>query len=366
MADAKTVKIRASLAIASTKGQPGRPRGKLTQLQKVTRLQQLLVQYPKGITIDEIAGHLQVDPRSARRYVKALRSELRTDLEPVTDGDGAKRWRIPDVDVPRRVAMRRTQAYALLAARPLFAGMRGSTVYEEIALASESLLGIARRPGRGPNGGLRGADLEQRFRYVSFAPKDYSERGEDLDNLFQAVADLRPIAFLYPSASAAFERVTVQPYALLLYKESIYALGLDVALQRVRTFELDFVRDSRLLADEPFELPPDFSVDDYAQGQFGLWRLDGVPVAAVIDFDPTIAGQISARRFHPSQRTEALASGGVRVHLAVGDSSELASWVVGFGPLAVVREPEALRVQVAETFAAALARYQPVNPQAKP
>ena len=80
--------------------------------------------------------------------------------------------------------------------------MRGSTVYEEIALASESLLGIARRPGRGPNGGLRGADLEQRFRYVSFAPKDYSERGEDLDNLFQAVADRSSTHPRQPHSSA--------------------------------------------------------------------------------------------------------------------------------------------------------------------
>lgn len=345
--------------MAPAKGRPGRPRGKLTQLQKVTRLQQLFLQHPKGITIDEIATHLQVNPRSARRYVAALRTELRNELEPVTDGDGAKRWRIPDVEVPRRVAMRRTQAYALLAARPLFAAMRGSTVYEEIALASETLLGVARRPGRGPNAGLRGADLEQRFRYVAFAPKDYSERSEDLDNLFQAVADLRPASMLYPSASGAFERVTVHPYALLLYKESIYALGRDVATGTVRTFELDFVRDTRLLEQPAFELPEDFSVDDYAQGQFGLWRTEREPVPAVVDFDGATAGQVTARRYHPSQRTEPLPDGGVRVHLSLGNSSELASWVLGFGPHAFVQEPAELRLQVEELLVAALTRYRP-------
>ncbi len=359
------MKSRAELKPNASKARPGRPRGKLTQLQKVTRLQQLLLQYPRGITVEEIAHHLQVAPRSARRYVKALTSELKTELEPVTDGDGLKRWRIPDVDVPRRVGMRRAQAYALLAARPLFEVMRGSSVYEEIALASESLLGIARRPGRGPNAGLRGEHLEQRFRYVPFAPKDYGARSEDLDNLFNAVADLRPLTMRYPSSDGNFERLRVHPYALVLYKESIYVLGRDLARDEVRTFELDFVRNARPNDEERFELPADFSVEDYAQGQFGLWREGTQTVDAVVDFDRSIAAQVTARRFHPSQRIESLEDGSVRVHLSLGDPSELSAWVMGFGPLAVVREPQALRDSIEQTLTAALARYQSFSPPSK-
>lgn len=340
---------------------PGRPRGKLTQVQKVTRLQQLLLQFPRGLTTNEIAKHLRVDPRSARRYVATLQSELRLDLESVTDGSGGRRWKIPDVDVPRRVSIRRTQAYALLAARPLFASMRGSTVYEEIDLAAESLLGVARRPGRGPNAGMLGTDLEARFRYVAFAPKDYSARTEDLDNLFQAVADLRPVSLRYPSLSGALERVEFHPYALLLYKESIYALGLDPWRQVIRTLELDFVRDTQLQEDMRFEIPEDFAVEDYLQGQFGIWKAHGREEHVVIDFDSRVAPQVASRTFHASQRLDPLADGNVRLTMTLGDVSEVASWVLGFGPLAVVREPTDLRDEVARSLEATLARYATVE-----
>jgi len=318
------------------------------------------------MTSAEIAKHLSVDPRSARRYIEALRSELKVELERIPDSDGVKRWRIPDIDVPRRLAIRRTQAYALLASRPLFEALKGSTLYEEIALASSGLLGIARRPGRGPNAGLVAAELEDRFRYVAFAPKDYGERSEDLDTLFQAVADLQPVSLMYPAQSGAYERFTVHPYALLLYKESIFTLALDPRTSDVRTLELDFVRGSRMVDDQRFELPEGFRVDDYLQGQFGLWRSRGEPTEAVIDFDARISAQITARTFHPSQRVELLPDGSARVRFALGDVSEFAAWAIGFGPLAVVREPASLREQVAESLEAALARYRPVDAEPSP
>ncbi|HZO16459.1 MAG TPA: WYL domain-containing protein, partial [Polyangiaceae bacterium] len=143
----------------------------------MSELRRLLHLHPSGVTLLEIAAHLRVTPRSARRYLR----ELSYDLEAVPERPGGqKRWRIPAVDLPRRVAVRRTQAYALLAARGLFDSMRGSTLYEEIDLAVQTLLGVARRPGRGPNSGVADAQLEQRFRYLPFAPKDYSHKSEDL------------------------------------------------------------------------------------------------------------------------------------------------------------------------------------------
>src|SRR5207253_1709749 len=178
--------------------------------------------------------------------------------------------------------------------------------------------------------------------------------------LFQAVADLRPVALGY----AEDDRLLVHPYALVLYKEALFALAFDVAAGAVRTLELRQVRDARLLENQRFELPADFSVDDYCQGQFGLWRPDGPATSAVIDFDPSVAEELASRRFHPSQRLEAV-DGGVRMHLEIGDTRELCAWVMGFGPLAVVREPRALRDEVARALRAALGRYRPTTKKAR-
>src|SRR5262249_60193173 len=82
---------------------------------------------------------------------------------------GARLWRLAPNEVPRKIEVRRTQAYALLAARRLFEPMRGSTLYEEIDLAAQKLFAVARRPGRGPNPGVADARLEDRFPYLPFA-----------------------------------------------------------------------------------------------------------------------------------------------------------------------------------------------------
>jgi predicted DNA-binding transcriptional regulator YafY len=324
-------------------------------------LKGLLSQHPKGLTLYEMATRLAVTPRSMRRYLAEIHRHV--EIEPVAPGAGrAKRWRIAPAELPRRVAIRRVQAYALLAARPLFALLRGSTLYEEIDLAGQHLLGIARRPGRGPNAGVHDARLEDRFVYLPFAPKDYSAQSESLDDLFQAVADLRPLTCRYPRAEdGKLERLQLHPYALVLYKDAVLVLGLDVGRDQIRTFQLDHVTDTSCVTGARFELPKDFRLEDYWQGQFGL----GKPTTrseVVIDFDPSVAEQVRTRRFHSSQQLVPSRHGGVRLRMAVGDLDEVASWVLGFGPLAKVVSPAGLARQVRERLHAAWLRYEPARP----
>ena len=95
-----------------------------------------------------------------------------------------------------------------------------------IHLAVDKLLAFSRRPGRGPNAGRADARLEERFLYLPFAPKNYGEKTDELDDLFQAVADLRPLSLLYRSAQKSKEeRIVIHPYAMVLHRDSIYCVG---------------------------------------------------------------------------------------------------------------------------------------------
>ncbi len=341
--------------------QRGRPRGPFTQHRRLDSLRSLLQKHPAGLTIYELARELNVTPRSLRRYLVEVKREL--DLVSVATRPGGPRlWRLSPSEAPRRVEVRRTQAYALLAARRLFEPMRGSTLFEEIDLAAQRLLGVARRPGRGPNAGVADARLEERFLYLPFAPKDYAARTEELDDLFQSVADLRPLRCRYRrSRDGREERVLIHPYALVLYKDAIYCVGLHVSRGEVRTFLLDRMRDTECAVTERFELPPDFSIDDYFQGQFGIWR-GGEPRRVVIDFDERVTEFVRTRKVHPSQEITPLPGGGVRLTMHIGDMTELATWVLGFGETARVVEPPDLVDRVKRELAGALARYAEAPP----
>ncbi len=315
-------------------------------------LRRLLTQHPSGVTLTEIAARLQVTERSARRYLAELNFDL--ESEPERPG-GQKRWRIPAVDLPRRVALRRTQAYALLAAKPLFEPMQGSTLYEEIDLAAQTLLAVARRPGRGPNAGVQGA-LEERFRYVPFAPKNYAEKAEELDAVFEAVADLRPLAFRYPNAQGgALERRVVHPLAIVLYKDAIHCLAHDPSIGKVQTLALEAMANARTHGDR-FTIPEDFVLEDYVQGQFGLWRAEGDTHEVVIELDASVADYVLTRSVHPTQRVHEV-DGGVELIFDIADLTEVTTWVLGFGRLARVLAPLELVARVRDELAQALGRY---------
>ena len=143
---------------------------------------------------------------------------------------------------------------------------------------------------------------------------------------------------------------------MVLYKDAIYCVGLHVGKKEIRTFLLDRMRDTECAVTERFELPEGFSIDDYFQGQFGIWR-GKEPKRVVIDFDAKVAEFVRTRRIHPSQQIESLPKGGVRMTMMIGDLTELATWILGFGETARVVEPPELVERVTRELEGALAHY---------
>jgi predicted DNA-binding transcriptional regulator YafY len=342
----------------------GRPKGKFTQHRRLDKLRELLERHPRGLSLYDLAGALNVTVRSMRRYLKEIEREF--DLESVpTRGGAALLWRLRPNEMPRKVELRRTQTYALLAARRLFEPMRGSALFDEIDHAVMKLLALAQRPGRGPNAGLADARLEERFLYLPHAPKNYAERTEELDDLFQAVSDLRPLSLLYKSATRSDEeRITIHPYALVLHRDSIYCVGFHTGRQEIRTFVLDRMRDTECAIAERFELPGDFHIDQYFQGEFGIWR-DPQQQKVVLEFDAHAAEYIRARRVHHSQRLATISGGGVRLTMTIGNLTQVVSWVLEWGARVKVIEPPELIDRVRSELLGALALY-PVEAPSKP
>ena len=342
----------------------GRPKGGFTQHRRLDRLRDVLARHNRGMTLYELADALDVSVRTMRRYMQEVSREY--ELEHVVPrGGGPRLWRIRASEIPRKLELRRTQAYALLAARRLFEPMRGSTLFEEISLAIDRLTALAQRPGRGPNAGIADARLEQRFLYLPHAPKNYQERTEELDDLFQAVSDLRPIRMLYHSVGKPEERVTVHPYAMVLHRDSVYCVGRHVEKDQVRTFVLDRMRNTEASATERFELPEDFDVDQYFQGEFGIWRAPNQRHKVVIEFDAEAVEYIRARTVHPSQRLVGIAGGGVRLTMTVGNLTPVTSWVLEWGERVRVVSPPELVERVTNELKGALAKYNSVA-DAKP
>jgi predicted DNA-binding transcriptional regulator YafY len=344
----------------------GRPAGKFTQHRRLDFLRDKLEAHPHGLTLEEIAGMLRVSTRSVRRYLREL--ALVTELEPVPEGKGSFRWRIKPSERGRTVALRRTQAYGLLAARRIFEILKGSALYDEIDLAIRQVEQVAHRPA--VRTALRGeasseARLEERFAYVPPSPSHYANRSEDVDELFQAVADLRVLRFRYREGSGDTAelrpaRVTAHPYAIVLHGGAILCVGRDVDAGVQRAFTFDAMSELAASDAERFELPLDFELGPWLQGEFGVAR-SARTLKLLVEFDARVGDAVRTRRFHPTQKIAVAADGRIRVSLSVAESPEVLArvqrWVLGFGSAARVLEPVDFADAVNDELRRAAARY---------
>jgi predicted DNA-binding transcriptional regulator YafY len=338
----------------------GRPSGTFTQHRRLDRLRDVLTANPAGLTLENLASLLHVTTRSVRRYLDELDHATEVESLETTPG-GAHIWRIKPSERGRAVALRRAQAYGLLATRHVLEVFKGSALYDELDLVLRQVLQVAQRPTRTPgevSGGLR---LDERFLYLPALAKSHAARAEEIDVLFQAVAELRVLRFKHKDGGKT-ERVTAHPYALLVHRGAIVCVGLDAADDRVRVFPFDRMADLRANDAERFALPDAFDVASCVHGDFGVAPPSARAQRVIVEFDARVADDVRARRVHPSQKIATAPDGRVRVSMAVpmleAVRASVSQWVLGFGAAARVIEPEELAVAVAAELERAAARYR--------
>ena len=101
---------------------------------------------------------------------------------------------------------------------------------------------------------------------------------------------------------------------------------------------------SAQLLDKPARVLPGFDLDDYiARGEFGMPLQGQGLIDLVVDVQRLAANTFIERPLAANQRVEVLDESTLRLSVCVPDTHELRRWLLGFGPLAVVRSPANLR-----------------------
>ena len=335
----------------------GRPSGAFTQHRRIDRLRDVLENEPRGLTLEDLSRLLRITQRSVRRYLKEL-GEL-TQLENVeTVRGGAHLWRIKPSERGRAVSLRRAQAYAILATRRALDVLKGSALYDEVDIALGHIEKIAQTPfraqGKAEISGERG--LEGRFFWLPPTARTYAARGEDLDELFRAVADLRVLHFRVRGAKS--DRIAFHPYAMIVHKGSIAVLGVRAGanVRDVDVFAFESLSELGSSETEHFDLPASFDVSTYIHGEFGLGRPGKGRV--IVEFDARVADEIRAKKLHRDQKLATAPDGRVRVSLPLVNPDNMIAWVLSWGEAARIVEPPELVRHVAEKLERAALRYR--------
>ena len=102
------------------------------------------------------------------------------------------------------------------------------------------------------------------------------------------------------------------------------------------------MRDTQCETNQRSELPSDFSIEDYFQGEFGIWR-SNEKHRVIVEFDAAAAEYVRSRKVHETQRLAPIVGGGIRLTMTVGDLTPVVSWILEWVRECESKLPELLR-----------------------
>ncbi|MFI5558893.1 helix-turn-helix transcriptional regulator [Amycolatopsis japonica] len=201
-------------------------------------------------TVAELAGRLDVDERTVRRYAEHL-VDLDIPVRSVRGRYGGYRL-APGYRMPPLML---TDEEALAVLLGLVAGRRAGLIATSAA-AVESAVAKVRRVlpealGRRLDALLETAD------FTAPARKALSAEAEVLLTVAEAARDRRPVALAYLAGNGGASERVVHPYGVVAHSGRWYLTGFDSASGEVRTFRVDRIKSAETRAGT-FETPDGF------------------------------------------------------------------------------------------------------------
>src|SRR5579871_1969069 len=328
-----------------------RKAGTVTRYAPAARLHELrtMLDGAEGVSIYDLAERFRVNPRTALRYLQALARAG----EPLYEEMSGKRkvWRLMPTARRQTITLTTAQMVALYLSRRVFDFLAGTGFKEDLDDVFAKLEATLRRKDFAA---VR--NLDRKVFDVNEARHLYEGRLEDVNDIMTALLREERLRVTQEGVSGGNKTFVLEPYTLLVYKKGLYLAGRSQGHGgEIRTFALDGFREVEWLRGDRFEYPADFRPEQITEGAFGLIR--GKDETRVrIWFDEKVARYVQRRMWHPTQRFRRVA-GGVEMTMDVRGTTEIVSWVLGFGGTARVVAPEALRAAVVADLARAAARY---------
>jgi predicted DNA-binding transcriptional regulator YafY len=300
-----------------------------------------------GVTIYEIAERFGCSVRTAVRYLRALEAAGEPLYE---ERDGRRKvWRLMPSARKETITLTTSQMVSLFLSRRVFDFLAGTGFKEDLDEVFDLLEARLKKRDF-----LAVQHLDRKIFDFNEAPHIYQDRLEHVNEIMTALLREDVLRVSHGSVSRGQKAFELLPYTLLVYKKGLYLAGFSRHHQGIRTFSLDEFREVEWLRGQNFDYPADYLPQKLGEGAFGL--IPGPRTRVRIFFAQKVGRFVRRRLWHPTQTIRAV-EGGVELTMEVSGTTELTSWVLGFGDQAEVIEPESLRDAVAAELERALRRY---------
>lgn len=336
-----------ALAVAA-KYQKGSPViRRMTKLDRVLRLVNLLCETSDGVSLDDIATEFSVNRRTAERMRDVVALHFDIDEEVVAR---IKRYRISGS--LRRVYTRpnAVEIAALKMEADARAAVKAPAAGQLFNLLAKVRGALDNRERRRIDPDL---DALTRLQRCRVGPGPAVDVAPDVLAVVQgAILAGNCAEFLYRSEKGLEPKQrSVVPYGLI-HGPITYLVGKLPDTDRPPVlFRLDRMGDARI-SNRPGIPPSDWDLDAWMAQSFGLWREEDHEI--VLRVSPGAAARARQWRFHPAQTLEQDGEALV-VRFRAGGLREIADHIFTWGGDVRIEAPEALRKVMKERLLLALA-----------
>lgn len=301
-------------------------------------------------TISDMAGHHIVSTKTIRRDLAAL---MEAGF-PLYDEryDGKVYWRLNEEYKGLPLAsLSLSETAALYFSKKLVINLAAPPFSGDIASAFKKIESAL------PEKNIKFLDsLDSMISVRADAPKDLDHSKQTIKVLMEAIGEEMRVKMQYFSVHSQQKKTyTIHPYRLMYFRGGLYLFAYVEEYKQIRTFAIERIESIEKTRDR-FDKPPDFSVESYLESAFGVVKED--PFDVEIIFKADIAEYVRSRVWHPSQIVREIGGGRINMKMHVGGEFELGSWILSFGPSAVVVSPERLRRRVEAELSRALDNYR--------
>ncbi|HEY5637817.1 MAG TPA: YafY family protein [Burkholderiales bacterium] len=321
----------------------------MERLERFYRIDQLLKS--RGTTpFALLQEELDVSRATLKRDLEYMRSRFNAPIEYDREAGGYRFGRSrtgPRYELPG-LWFSSEEAYALLAMQQLLAGLEPGLLGPHVQPLMERLRAIL---GTGEHSWQ---DVERRIRILQ--PGRRGARSPHFGVLATALLGRKQVSIRHWHRidDRETER-SVSPQRLVHYRDNWYLDAYCHLRKDLRSFAVDAIRAATMLEARAKEIPQ-AEMDSYLKSGYGIFAGRDVQWAK-LRFAPMAARWVTAQTWHSQQKTRAEKDGSWILELPYADDRELAMEILRYGPEVEVLGPPALRKRVAESLAAAAARY---------
>jgi len=324
-----------------------------SQLSRQWQLLRILESFRFGISIEDLAEKTQSSRRTVERDLATLR-KIGFPIFCESREFGKKFWRLEKrFSESDKIIVGPTEMISMHLAKQCLAPLSGTCFGEGLEQLWGKIQALLPKKALGYF-----AELDETF-YVKFFDVDSNpDESAHLEKIRKAISENSIIRIEYnPERQGSGYITEFHPYGLVLYEGSMYLIGHSVQAEALRTFKVKRLTNVKITR-KNFQRPEDFSLERCVSGSFGIIYKEIKPITVHCEFKDWAAQMIREQKWHRTQVIEKDSGDTLVASFLLDTTTEFKKWILGFGPLVRVIEPEQLKTEVVESLKNALQNYE--------